>query len=42
MDHDHGFSEKDFDIIARFQSDEDTLIGERILIDKLKPEINLI
>ena len=42
MEHDHGFSEKDFEIIVRFQSDEDTLIGERILIDKLKPEINLI
>ena len=40
FEHDHAFSVKDFKIIARFQNAEDTFIAEKILIQKLGPELN--
>ena len=40
LQYDHPISDKDFKIIARFRNDEDTFIGEKLLIQKLRPEIN--
>ena len=40
-DKDHPFSMDDFEIIARFRSHYDALIGERLLINKLNPELNI-
>ena len=37
---DHPFTEKDFEIIARFNSQTDALIGEKLLIKHHNPEIN--
>ena len=42
LEMDHPFSETDFKIIARFSSQQETLIGEKILINKIKPELNTI
>ena len=39
---DHNFSEKDFKIIGRFSSHQEALIAERILISKMKPELNIL
>ena len=39
LEKDHAFSDKDFKIIARFQNDEDTFISEKLLIQKLGPEL---
>ena len=39
---DHPFSEKDFTIIARFNNSEDATLGEKILIGKQNPELNII
>ena len=38
---DHAFTDNDFQIIAKFRSQTDAFIGEKLLIQKLKPEINL-
>ena len=40
MEQDHAFSDKDFKIIARLQNAEDTFIAEKLLIQKLRPELN--
>ena len=40
MERDHAFSDRDFKIIARFQNAEDTFIAEKLLIQKLSPELN--
>ena len=40
LEADHVFSDRDFKIIARFQNDEETFIGEKLLIQKLRPELN--
>ncbi|MEL6606368.1 MAG: reverse transcriptase domain-containing protein [Cyanobacteria bacterium J06614_10] len=37
---DHRFSRDDFKIAARFNTTDETLIGEKILINKHKPELN--
>ena len=39
-ENDHQFSINNFKIIAKLNSGSDTLIAERILIEKLEPEIN--
>lgn len=38
---DHLFTDKDFQIMARFRSPKDALVGEKLLIQKHNPEINL-
>ena len=37
---DHQFSIDNFEIIARLQSESDTFIAEKILINNIKPELN--
>ena len=41
LDEDHPFSEMDFTILARFSNSEDALLGEKILISKQNPELNI-
>ena len=38
---DHFFTEKDFEIVARFRSHREALLGEKLLIKKENPELNL-
>ena len=37
---DHPFNENDFKIIQYCHSHQDALIGEKFLIEKIKPELN--
>ena len=38
---DHMFTDKDFTILAKFRSAQDALLGEKLLIKKHNPEINV-
>ena len=42
LETDHPFSEKDFTIVARFNNSEDAILGEKILIGKQNPELNIV
>ena len=37
---DHQFNKEHFKILARFNTAEETFLGEKILIEKQKPELN--
>ena len=41
-ENDHLFSENDFKILERLGNTEETLIGEKLLIDKYKPQLNTL
>ena len=38
---DHPFSESDFEIVARFSNQREALLGEKLLIKKDNPDINV-
>ena len=40
LEEDHAFSDKHFKIIARLPNADDTFIAEKLLIQKLRPELN--
>lgn len=42
LNNDHPFTQNDFQIIGRFGTHGDALLGEKLLIKKLDPELNLV
>ena len=42
LENDHPFAVKDFTIIGRFRTHSDAMLGEKLLIKKLRPDINFV
>ena len=40
-DKDHFFSDRDFEILARFNNIFEALTGEKLLIKKIQPQLNI-